>query len=72
MSKYFISMILRKKSQSIYFLFFVVDEGSAQPNPILAKIRQLSEETMKIAHSMKLVKTQDEASKETADSDEDI
>jgi tetratricopeptide (TPR) repeat protein len=49
-----------------------LDEGSAQPNPILAKIRQLSEETMKIAHSMKLVKTQDEASKETADSDEDI
>ena len=38
-----------------------MDEGSYEPNPTLKKVREISEETLKVAHQMKLIKTQDEA-----------
>ena len=46
---------------------FSVDEGSYEPNPLLIKIRQMSEETLKVAHDMKIVKTQEEAAEEESD-----
>ena len=46
---------------------FTVDEGSYEPNPLLIKIRSISEETMNLAHQMKIVKTQDEAAEEESD-----
>jgi len=48
-----------------------LDEGSAQPNAILNQIRNIAEETLKIAHEMKIVKTQDEADQEEANSDDE-
>ena len=48
-----------------------MDEGSAQPNAILNQIRNIAEETLKIAHEMKIVKTQDEADQEEANSDDE-
>jgi hypothetical protein len=45
-----------------------VDEGSYQPDPKLKKVREVAEESLKIAHNLKLVKTKDEADAES-DSD---
>ena len=45
-----------------------LDEGSYQPDPNLIKIREIAEETLKIAHQMKVIRTQEEAA---ADSDSD-
>jgi len=44
-----------------------LDEGSYEPNPLLIKIREISEETMRIAHELKIVKTQEEAAQEESD-----
>lgn len=44
-----------------------LDEGSYQPNPVLVKIREIAEETLKAAHDMKLLKTQEEAAQESDD-----
>ena len=46
-----------------------LDEGSYQPDPVLVKVRGLSEETLKIAHEMKVIKTQEEAAAEDSDDD---
>ena len=51
----------------LIFFFFLVDEGSYQPDPKLAKVRELSEETLKIAHKLKLLKTVQEADAEDSD-----
>ena len=48
-----------------------MDEGSYQPNAILNQIRNIAEETLKIAHEMKIVKTQEEADEEAANSDDE-
>ena len=44
-----------------------MDEGSYAPNPNLVKVRSIAEETLKIGHEMKLIKTQDEAARESDD-----
>jgi hypothetical protein len=41
-----------------------VDEGSYEPDPQLKKVREMAEESLKIAHSMNLVKTKVEADNE--------
>ena len=46
-----------------------LDEGSYEPNPVLVKVRQIAEETLKVAHEMKVIKTQDEAAQEESDDD---
>ena len=43
---------------------FPVDEGSYEPDPTLAKIKVLSEEALKCAHSLNLLKTKEEADNE--------
>lgn len=45
-----------------------MDEGSYQPDLKLAKVREVAEEALKIAHQLKLVKTMEEAQVES-DSD---
>ncbi len=47
-----------------------MDEGSFKPDETLKKIRVISEEALKIAHDLKLVKTQDEAANEPEKDDE--
>jgi hypothetical protein len=42
-------------------LYLAVDEGSYEPDQKLQKVRQAAEEALKIAHSLKLVKTKEEA-----------
>ena len=51
------------------WILLSVDEGSAQPDQKLVQIRAICEETLKVAHSMKIVKTQDEANAEESDDD---
>jgi len=46
-----------------------LDEGSYQPDPNLIKVREIVEETLKVAHQMKVIRTQEEA--DLADSDSD-
>ena len=46
-----------------------LDEGSYQPDPNLIKIREIAEETLKIAHQMKVIRTQEEAAQADSDSD---
>ena len=46
-----------------------LDEGSYQPDPTLIKIREIAEETLKIAHQMKVIRTQEEADAAGSDSD---
>jgi len=48
-----------------------LDEGSYQPDPTLVKIREIAEETMQIAHKMKVIQTQEEHEAKAADSDSD-
>ena len=53
--------------------FFAVDEGSAVPDKNLAQIRIISEEALKKAHEMKIIKSADEAAQEEdVDDDEEI
>jgi len=47
-----------------------LDLGSAEPNPILLKIRGVAESTLKVAHEMKVIKSFDEAVKEDDDDEE--
>jgi hypothetical protein len=44
-----------------------VDEGSYEPDQKLAKVREVAEETLKIAHKLKLIKTKEEAEAEDSD-----
>ena len=53
-------------------LSFSVDEGSFKPDDNLKKIKAISEEALKLAHDLGLVKTKQEAENETAESDEDV
>ena len=46
-----------------------LDEGSYEPDQNLVKIREVAEDTLKIAHQMKVIRTQEEA--DLADSDSD-
>ena len=46
-----------------------MDEGSAEPNPVLVKIRGIAEATLARAHEMKVIKTYDEGVKEYEDDD---
>jgi len=46
-----------------------LDEGSYQPDPNLIKVREIVEETLKVAHQMKVIRTQDEAAQADSDSD---
>jgi len=46
-----------------------LDEGSYEPDQNLIKIREVAEDTLKIAHQMKVIRTQEEA--DLADSDSD-
>ena len=52
------------KFLSIILYPFSVDEGSYEPDPTLAKIKVLSEEALKCAHSLNLLKTKEEADNE--------
>ena len=60
----------------IYFYdspFFAVDEGSAEPDRNLAQVRVISEEALKKAHEMKIIKSAEEAAQEEdVDDDEEI
>lgn len=38
-----------------------LDEGSYAPDPILIKVRAVAEETLKVAHDMNVIRTQDES-----------
>ena len=49
---------------------FAVDEGSFKPDQTLLSIRQISEETLKIAHELGIVKTKEEADEEPESDDE--
>ena len=58
---------------NIIYPFFAVDEGSAVPDKNLAQIRIISEEALKKAHEMKIIKSADEAAQEEdVDDDEEI
>ena len=46
-----------------------LDEGSYQPDQNLVKVRHIAEETLKAAHDMKVIKTQEEAVNEDSDDD---
>ena len=45
---------------SLTLIFVAVDEGSYKPDDQLKKVRDAAEETLKIAHSMKIIKTKKE------------
>jgi len=47
--------------------FFLVDEGSYEPDKKLEEVSRLADETLKIAHKLKLVKTVAEAEAENSD-----
>ena len=49
---------------------FTVDEGSANPDQFLVSIRLISEEALKIAHDLGIVKTKEEADEEPESDDE--
>ena len=49
---------------------FAVDEGSANPDQFLVSIRLISEEALKIAHDLGIVKTKEEADEEPESDDE--
>ncbi len=48
----------------IFFRYFLVDEGSYEPNPTLQKIKAISNDALNVAHKMKLIKTKEEAAQE--------
>ena len=56
-------MIIESKVQC-NFIYFLVDEGSYEPNPTLKRIKQVANEALEVAHKMKLIKTKDEAAEE--------
>ncbi len=47
-----------------------MDEGSFEPDPTLNRVRQIADETLKIAHSMNLVKTKTEAENDPGSDEE--
>ncbi len=46
-----------------------MDEGSYKPDATLKRIRDISEESLKIAHELNLLKTKEEAEREQAEED---
>ena len=49
-----------------------LDSGSAQPNPTLIKVKGVCEKTLKEAHKMNIVRTQQEAVVEEEKEEDDI
>ena len=51
---------MRRTYYVVNTIIFAVDEGSYMPDDQLKKVRDAAEETLKIAHSMKIIKTKKE------------